>query len=338
MKPSTKNIYNSHQRRDEKKLKVWKYAGLMLTYKCSASCEFCYYNCSPEKDGLMPIKTGLEIWGSLSRTAGPRASVHITGGEPFLYYEHMLEMLRKAQEAGLFGPDHIETNASWANDEAIIKKRLAALDKAGMNRLKISFDPFHAEFISRDNVIRLSEIAKTVLGHDRVLIRWEKHLQEPVSLSGAQSNQSDEYYRKALELEPCRFTGRAANKLAMLSADKTIEDFELMNCFGTYLGAKGVHIDPYGNIFSGICSGIVVGNVHDKPLDEIWRDFDPDGHPFISILIKSGPAGLVVAAEAVGYKIKPYYASKCHLCTDIRQFFFDIGEHKSIIAPCDCYT
>ncbi|MCK4998862.1 MAG: radical SAM protein [Anaerohalosphaera sp.] len=336
MKTTIDNIYNKSRRQDEKKLKIWKYAGLMLTYKCSAACEFCYYHCSPQKKGLMPIKTAIEIWQSLTMMAGDRALVHITGGEPFLYFDHMLELLRKASEAGLKGPDHIETNASWATGTSVIKKRLKALDQAGMNLLKISFDPFHAEYISRENVIRLAETAKAILGPDKVLIRWEKHLQPPCCPDD-NCNRED-LYRKALQVEPCRFTGRAARTLAGLVADKTIEQLKEYSCHQTYLDTKGVHIDPYGNVFSGLCSGIIVGNVIERPLHEIWQAFDPDTHPFISMLAKGGPAGLIDSAEALGYKILPAYASKCHLCTDIRQFFFDIGEHKSIIGPWDCYT
>ena len=43
------NAYNRSRARNESKFKLWRSAGLLLTYQCNAACEFCYYHCSPEK-------------------------------------------------------------------------------------------------------------------------------------------------------------------------------------------------------------------------------------------------------------------------------------------------
>ncbi len=40
--------------------------------------------------------------------------IHITGGEPFLYWEHLLEILREAKKSNLGPVDMIETNGFWA--------------------------------------------------------------------------------------------------------------------------------------------------------------------------------------------------------------------------------
>ena len=42
------NAYNAGLARDDPKFKLWRSAGLMLTYRCNCACEFCYYNCSPK--------------------------------------------------------------------------------------------------------------------------------------------------------------------------------------------------------------------------------------------------------------------------------------------------
>src|SRR4030042_5894880 len=93
----SEKIYNSRTTRSEPKVKLWRSAGLMLTYKCNCSCEFCYYNCDPDKGGLMPVDNALSAWKSLRILAGDRAKIHITGGEPFLYWDHLLEILEQAQ-------------------------------------------------------------------------------------------------------------------------------------------------------------------------------------------------------------------------------------------------
>ena len=337
MKSLSDNIYNKRIGRDEPKFKIWRNAGLLLTYKCNAKCEFCYYNCSPEQDGLMPVDMAINAWRSLKELAGDSAKVHITGGEPFLYWDKLVEILREAKKQN-FGPvDMIETNGFWAVDEKIVKERLKILDELGMSRLKISCDPFHQEYVDIELVRRLAKTAKEVLGDTRVLVRWEKYLDKPVEMKNISADERNKQYVEALKDYPCRFTGRAAGAIAELVVSKTVEQIAIRNCSSVFLDAKGVHIDPYGNIFSGTCSGIIVGNIAKRPLAEIWQNWQPSNDKLIETLFNSGPAGLLDEAIKAGYKPAQFYAGKCHLCTSIRQFFFDKGLYRSVIGHAECY-
>lgn len=108
-------------------------------------------------------------------------------------------------------------------------------------------------------------------------------------------------------------------------------------CKADFLGAKGVHIDPFGNVFSGTCSGIILGNVNATPLEEIWKQFDPAKDELISALFNSGPLGLLAEAKRYGYKQQAAYADKCHLCTSIRQHLIEKGSQNPTIGPTECY-
>lgn len=354
----SRNNYNKQAGRDEPKFKIWRNAGFLLTYKCNAKCEFCYYNCSPEQGpalrsaakngGLMPVDMAINAWRSLKELAGDGAKIHITGGEPFLYWEHLVEILREAKKNNL-GPachgeahqrsrvDMIETNGFWATDENIIKDRMKILDELGLSRLKISCDPFHQEYVDIELVRRLAKTAKEVIGRDRVLVRWEKYLDKPVEMKNITADERNKFYVEALKDYPCRFTGRAAGKIAELVASQKVEQIAARNCSNAFLDAKGVHIDPYGNIFSGTCSGIIVGNIAKRPLAEIWKNWQPSNDKIIETLFNSGPGGLLDEAIKAGYKPAKLYASKCHLCTSIRRFFFDKGLYKTVLGPAECY-
>jgi hypothetical protein len=334
----SENIYNSKTTRSEPKFKLWRSAGLMLTYKCNCSCEFCYYNCDPDKGGLMPVDIAVNAWQSLKILAGDRAKIHITGGEPFLYWDHLLEILEQAQRQNLGKVDLIETNGFWATSEKIARQRLKRLDELGMNRFKISTDPFHQEYVDIGPVRRLAEIARDTLGSGRVLVRWRKYLDDPTEMKILSPAEREQVYLGAMKDYPCRFTGRAAGKLAGLVASKTIESLAGLNCKSDFLSAKGVHIDPFGNVFSGTCSGIIVGNVGQIPLENIWKRFDPCSSGLIGTLFEKGPYGLLAEAEKQGYKRAEFYAGKCHLCTSIRQFFLDNGLKKHVIGPDECYA
>ncbi|MHC5083281.1 MAG: radical SAM protein [Planctomycetota bacterium] len=332
------NLYNARHRRDQPKLKRWKYAGLMLTYKCTAACQFCYYYCSPKAGGLMSTETALNAWKSLIAISGAGARVHITGGEPFLYFDRMLDILKSAQNEGLAGLDYIETNGSWAACDKNVTEKIRLLNDRGMNRLKISWDPFHEEFVRIDRVKRLISIARDILDHENVLVRWEKHLDHPTGIADMNPDQKKHIYRQALDTDSCRFTGRASDLLAEMSATHPPEYFQNKNCKNALLASKGVHIDPAGNVFNGQCSGMIVGNVHEKPLHELWKSFEPDTQPFWKTLYHHGPAGFIDQAVADGYQLRSAYASKCHLCADIRRFFFDKRLNWPIIGPLECYS
>ena len=83
-----------------------------------------------------------------------------------------------------------------------------------MNRLKISCDPFHQEYVDIELVRRLAKTAKELLGDARVLVRWEKYLDKPVEMKNITADERNKRYVEALKDYPCRFTGRAAGMIA----------------------------------------------------------------------------------------------------------------------------
>lgn len=331
------NLFNSRQQRHQPKLKFWRYAGLMLTYRCTAACRFCYYYCSPQASGLMPTEMAIEAWEGLIRLSGPNARVHITGGEPFLYFDRLAEILGQAHRLKLTGLDIVETNAKWGDNEQDISEKIKFLNSIGLNRLKISWDPFHEEFVEPELIARLLRIAQKILGPEHVLVRWEHYLTHPSGIRNKTESDKIVILQEASKADPCRFTGRAAEVLGPLAAQYPVEHFRNRGCQNALLSAKGVHIDPFGNVFNGQCSGMAVGNITRQPLDAIWKTWQPDQDDFWNILYHSGPCGFLDQARDMGYPIKDKYASKCHLCSDIRRFFFDKGLYSPIITPRDCY-
>ncbi len=334
----SENIYNRGLSRDERKFKLWRSAGLLLTYRCNAACAFCYYRCAPDKGGLMPVATCLAAWRSLKMLAGDAAKIHLTGGEPFLCWEHLVEILRAGKEQGLGPVDLIETNGFWAADERLVRERLDVLAALGVRRLKISVDPFHQEYVDIEPVRRLASLAIERLGPDNVQVRWEEYLTDPVDVRRLAQAERDRVYVLAYHKYPFRFTGRAADQPAELLASRPARAFSRMTCLAGFLGAKGVHIDPYGNVFSGTCSGVILGNINRIPLDVMWKTFHPAKSDLIRTLCEQGPYGLLDEARALGYRELPAYAGKCHLCTHLRQFLFEKGALPFVIGPADCYA
>jgi hypothetical protein len=332
------NVYNAKQRRDEKKLKLWRSAGLMLTYKCNCACEFCYYSCSPEKEGLMSRDVFLCAWESLLRIAGNDTKIHITGGEPFLYFDYLVSLLEEAKKLKLGKVDLVETNGFWATDEKVIEERLRLLDSLGVEMVKVSCDPFHQRFVDVVEVRRLIQVGQRVLGADRVTARWMDYLDVDYDMKNLSAAEADGKYLESLAEFPCRFTARAGWRLAKLVEQTPVSQLMGRHCASSFMGAKGVHVDPLGNVFSGTCSGIIVGNINDTPLDVLWKQFDPAKESVIGRLVKGGPGALAEEMVMHGFEIGPEYAGKCHLCACVRQFMSEHGIAGDKIGPAQVYS
>ena len=329
------NAYNRARARHEPKFKLWRSAGLLLTYQCNAACEFCYYHCTPEKGGLMPVELCLAAWRSLRALAGESAKIHLTGGEPFLHWDHLVTILVEGRRQNLGPVDLVETNGFWATSDQIVRARSQRLIDLGVQRLKISVDSFHQEYVPMAPVRRLATIAREMLGSECVLVRWEEYLDTDAAVPVA--DQRDAVYLDTYHEHPCRFKGRAADHLAGLHASRPADAFANSNCLGGFLGAKGVHIDPYGNVFSGTCSGIIVGNINETPLETMWQQFGPERNALVETLCGQGPCGLLERAESLGYERLGAYADKCHLCTLLRQFFLEKNCEIATVGPAACY-
>lgn len=74
----------------------------------------------------------------------------------------------------------------------------------------------------------------------------------------------------------------------------------LLDYLGTDIRApRMVEIHPGGWV--NLCAGLALGNAHQRPLDEILAEYDPDAHPLIGVLAREGPSGLLKLAQRHGY-------------------------------------
>ncbi|MBU0639200.1 MAG: radical SAM protein, partial [Planctomycetes bacterium] len=168
-------------------LAVWEYAGLMLTYWCSSRCAFCYVHAGPHRGEDMSVETAIALWHSLDHLAaahGKTMRIHLAGGEPFRDWVVLVAIIRAARDAGLTPLEKVETNASWATSDGRTRSRLELLAALGTERLVVSSDVFHQEFVPFDRVRRCVETARRVFGRGRVMVRWWDFYQQPLDTRG----------------------------------------------------------------------------------------------------------------------------------------------------------
>lgn len=328
---------------DGPKLAPWEYAGLLLTYWCNARCAFCYVYSGPELGGWMRKDDAVAIWRALDRLAagrGARMRIHLAGGEPFGDWPRLLSIVRTARDAGLTPLEKIETNAYWATSDGVTRARLEQLDALGMEMLIVSADVYHQQFVPFERVRRCVETARDVLGRGRVRVRWWDFFNDPIDTAKLDRDGKLCIYGEALEHHPERITGRAADQLASLRPLMSAEHFRGQNCIDAVLHGRHVHIDRYGNIFPGVCNGIIIGNALQQPADEAWERLAQNwrDHPVVSAVVAGGSYELMQRARKHGYReLASGYADKCHLCHHVRRFLHAGGVWPECIGPAECY-
>lgn len=298
-----------------------------------------HYKAGPEKTGHMKLE---DVEGYLEKLTDthPLQSFAVHGGEPFLYFELLIQIMEKAKKLEV-PRSWIITNAYWAKTKTIAQKKLSELKEAGLTCITFSVDGFHQEYIPLEKVKNGIEAAINV-GFKRVCI-------DSYFLGGANS---DNFYntstKKAIEslgtldnveinrYQP-RFVGRAAELLAnyvIPKAEIPIGKCQLPFWIGGDLkNPEVIEIDSEGNVT--LCPGICIGNTKHQSLIQILQDYDCLAHPILSIIAEEGPIGLLKTATEKGYKQQRKFVDECHLCYELRKFLRPY--YPEYLAPASCY-
>jgi MoaA/NifB/PqqE/SkfB family radical SAM enzyme len=116
---------------------------LIYTVDCPLRCDFCW--CPGERyeppkirkeDAIQYIKEAADL--------GVVKKVVFTGGEPFLFYEELVEVLGACE--GLM-PVRIVTSCYWAETKELAREKLKPLVEKGLVEISCSTDPSHQVFV-----------------------------------------------------------------------------------------------------------------------------------------------------------------------------------------------
>ena len=306
--------------------------GLMLSYKCSATCRHCMYACSPQWKADWMDEQDLErILTYLSRTVQPSPwgkdnmslnhGLHFTGGEPFLNFELLLTAVEMADEMAI-PSTFVETNCSWCGDDEGTREKLERLKGAGLRGIMISVNPFYAEYVPFERTERCIAISQQVFGHNVMVYQMEYYhrfkqlsIRKRLSLADYMALTGDEPLAGRVEMF---LMGRAAVELRALYPAHPARRFLVAPSRTPLLRDLHNHFDNYGNFMPGYCGGISLG-----PWQEMERltttGIDLETHPVLAFLIAKDIEGLFHFAQDHGYRERPAgYGSKCDLCLDIR--------------------
>jgi hypothetical protein len=267
---------------------------LLVTYECNYECDHCFVWGGPSQSGTMTDET-IEHILKQAEDLGTIEWIYFEGGEAFLNYQLLCSGVRLARERGF--RVGIVSNAFWATTDAEAIEWLQPF--AGViEDLSISDDEYHGSTDSPRQTLIARQAAE--------------QLGIPVNFISVAAPETADVDGAAGQLpageSAVLYRGRAVEKLAKRVQPKPWKQFT--ECPWEELRhPERVHVDAFGNLH--ICQGISIGNLIERPLAEIMRDYDPETHPVIGPLLAGGPAELVNRYEL---QHEQGYADACHLC------------------------
>jgi len=313
--------------------------GIILTYRCTNRCKHCLVAASPERENRWLDKNAAaEIFGFIKNNS-PGAEIHIGGGEPFLNPQCLLDIVETAFERGI-RLSYVETNAFWGNNPNKYEPVLKELYKLGLRSILISVSPFHAEFIKPQTSVNAIKMVRGVFGYAGAFV-WIAEFLTMLSKHGETQNfnietMSDEMIRRAADMYYLIPGGRCGYSKPAVSMKRSAKDFFITNCGRELLSTAHFHIDAYGNYMpGGLCGGISMCDYK-----ETGGEINLNDKPLLKILYNEGVKGLYETALKSGYtELADGYCGKCHLCVDIRKFFFNDSENNEFgeLAPAEFY-
>lgn len=291
---------------------------LLLTYRCTLECDHCFLYSSPRAQGTMTaaqIRTVLDE----SRRLGTVEWVYFEGGEPFLYYPSLLEGIRLAREMGF--KVGIVTNAYGAVSESDAELWLRPLAELGVAYLSISDDAFHFGD-GDDTPAKHALAAARNLGIPTAPICIQRPFVDGLPGEGQQKG-------TPVIGGGAMFRGRAVEKLTAGLPRRPWHELAL--CPHEDLQSPSrVHVDPYGHVH--LCQGLSMGNMWQRPLSALVREYQAESHPVCGPLAAGGPALL---AQHRGVAIEGEYVDECHCCYLVRRALVD--RFPDCLAPRQVY-
>lgn len=230
---------------------------LMITWACDIACAHC---CQEHLAVNLSLATCVDIIRRLDARQ-QITELSITGGEPFLRQKDLLSIVAFAGDRSI--SSGIVTNGRWSRKENRAGRILRQLYRSGLKLLVLSYDDFHAKFLTPGMITRLVEVASEV----GLVVR--------IYCSGELKAQSVETRRTLEDLSnrfeiPIWFRDvLAIGHAAQPSVASSRRDFEDL-----YLGCPATGlctIWPNGEVLpcctAGTHRNLSVGRIYDRPVE-----------------------------------------------------------------------
>jgi len=298
-----------------------------VTYLCNSRCRHCQLGEEEERKKFpshIDKETAIEIVRKVGRKYGPE-SVMTFGGEPLLHPQIVYAIHKEAMKVGIPVRDVI-TNGFWSRKTEEIQEIANNLVKSGVNKVSISVDCFHQEFIPLEIV---EKTAESLLKARMAQISWNPCWVVSEDHDNPYNRRTRAILKELKKDLPIREgvgniaqpEGRAIVWLRDFLPPRT--EMPKGKCGDVPYteeldSVKTICTEPDGRI--AICKEFYVGNAFETDIIDIIENYDPFKIHEAKAIIEEGMKGLLNWARAKGVEPDPEgYYNICHMCTDVRR-------------------
>ncbi|TJX12834.1 radical SAM protein [Tissierella creatinini] len=299
---------------------------LFLSWKCNFACDHCGFLCGPDRTEKMDILSAKRCIEEASVNKSLEM-VAYSGGEPFLYYQQMKELMQFSYDRGFRAG--LVTNCYWAKSYDIAYKYLSELRELGLDEIITSVDDYHLKYVDVSLIKNAIEAALDIgimVGINILFTLDSKvrqnNLHELLHIPKEIIENSKLIWTK--ESSPIR-AGRAKE----LFKDDMLKDYgynELLNNPCEYVIKNSV-VSPKGSVYA--CCGFggagdggpsemfYGGNIEETSMNEIHNRFKRN--LLLNIISVRGPyiLLLMVKERYPEVEFRERYVSNCDVCEEL---------------------
>ncbi len=124
---------------------------VITTYRCTAACEDCCFECSPSLDKTLSYEEIRDFIINASRRYPSIKLIVFTGGECFILKEKLFALISMCTEMGFM--TRCVTNAYWAKNLFRARDYCKKLINAGLGEINISTGMSHQKYVNHGTII-----------------------------------------------------------------------------------------------------------------------------------------------------------------------------------------
>jgi MoaA/NifB/PqqE/SkfB family radical SAM enzyme len=282
-----------------------------FTYHCNIACRHCYNSSGPElKSQHIPLDTMLEVVAQM-----PDAGIgelNLTGGEPFLYLDHVTALIAAGRVAGLRGIS-LYTNGYWAATNERAEGMLERLSAAGFmlgpeDYIKVSTGIYHQEFVPIDRVLTLARAYHAMFGQ-RLRVDWEK--------APGRADITEKAKQLVSEADVADKIQMSFRNVSALGRAKDLDGVAMHSIERPCSYIDQIVFDPDGRVrpccgYNNENQGVTIGELKTHRLKDLVKRMQND--PVLQFLARNPMSAIFEQVD----KLKNIngYSGSCHLCQD----------------------
>ena len=283
--------------------------------RCNIRCAHCVAADALPDPKKMALATAKKIIRDMA-VAGV-TGISFTAGEPFLYFDDLLELVDLCRELGIY--TRIVTNSFWATTADATQQRLSLLKQCGLNQLRMSYSRWHQQHVPRQNVVNAAQGCK------------QAEIDAFISFVTDFSEEDDAYeqflrdHQLKFFPEPMIYAGRADS----FDRKALCTDYQDNRC------AMNPYLAPDLNMYACCDAGshfqatnfFLLGNLKEHGLEHLFAKSETD--PLYNCIRSLGITAIASFAGIKARDIVTY--RKCELC----QKLFDTPETLRILREAE---